>query len=42
MKKYTAPELNIMTIKTADVITVSAVQFDSIDNWLSDPFDQSI
>ena len=42
MKKYIAPKLSAEVIETNDIMTASAVQFDSVDNWLSDPFSQEI
>lgn len=42
MKKYIAPKLSATVVETKDIVTMSPVQTDGLDNWLKDVFSQEV
>ena len=42
MKKYIAPKLSATVVETKDIMTMSPVQTDGLDNWLRDVFSQEV
>ena len=42
MKKYIAPKLSATIVETKDIVTMSPVQTDGLDNWLTDVFSQEV
>lgn len=42
MKKYIAPKLSATIVETKDIVTMSPVQTDGLDNWLRDVFSQEV
>ena len=42
MKKYIAPKLSVTIVETKDIVTMSPVQTDGLDNWLKDVFSQEV
>ena len=42
MKKYIAPKLSATIVETKDIVTMSPVQTDGLDNWLKDVISQEV